>query len=457
MLPERDLIGTLEQAYCHSPRACQHLQIAVLGAGLGLDFIAQLCDILEARGELIEPGTIAVFDAGPLDLLQHLGDSALPRYNLMKLGHGRIGGRTALWGTVGYRPDDDRLREWPYDFVQLDERFLAFEKEMGVPEAIPYSGGGLEEQVTHNLKAKFLGDSTVYKIHRAHLAINATGHRWSALDRLRDLHEIGLRLIPHARCTKLVRQHNKIAAIEGTYFGEPFVCRPDIVVVAMGVHCAVALLNDVLPTNIPLLPADHIRLDIQGWMNDNDKWREDPATLGVCVENLRCRARESKVKYHIEVKAAPKRLWPRHMPSGDNLTTARSDNRILAQVQGIAEMHDRLSTKSILRLDARIHDAISLRDLEFKAEIAGKMSEVASAIGIIIPELRDRPLLTNHHEYGLMRIGRGLTVNLAVEDLENLYILAPTGFVDVDDDANPMLKSRVLNSFAAQAIADRCW
>jgi hypothetical protein len=44
-----------------------------------------------------------------------------------------------------------------------------------------------------------------------------------------------------------------------------------------------------------------------------------------------------------------------------------------------------------------------------------------------------------------------------VEGLENCFVLAPTAFVDRDDDANPMLKSWVLNSFAAESVVGLCW
>lgn len=82
------------------------------------------------------------------------------------------------------------------------------------------------------------------------------------------------------------------------------------------------------------------------------------------------------------------------------------------------------------------------------------MDALGQSLGLQDPTFRLRPLLANHHLYGLVRVGRGVDRRFAADGLENLFILPPTAYVDVDDDANPVLKSLVLGSFAAEAIVD---
>lgn len=447
-------IHTLERAYCKAPIDCPMPMLAILGAGLGLDFASQLEQYCRAHGHYLSPGSIAIFDAGGLDLMGHLSNTGLPRLNLMQQGLERIGGKTALWGMCTPRPPQERLANWPYPLEDIQSRFQRFECEMGVTEPIPLAKRRLEGELFQRLGA-FIDQRTVLDVLPTPLAINAQGHRWSALDRLAELTEQGVNVVPHARCTRLEVHNGRIEAIHGTRHGTPFICRPQIVILAVGAENVLSLVDNIFPAEIERHPADHIRVDLAGWLEPDYFRLGDAEQLGVCVLNMNCRSEYSDVSYHLEVKVAPKPHWKRHMPSGDNLQTGPQDRRILVQVQAVAEMHDRLPTNSLIRDHLRIHPQLSLADVRFHAEIGTQMHEVAREIGLTDMHLTIRPLLTNHHLYGVFRIGKGVKANLLLEGFENLYILPPAAFPDVDDDANPMLKSRVLSSYAVEAVADR--
>jgi hypothetical protein len=52
-------------------------------------------------------------------------------------------------------------------------------------------------------------------------------------------------------------------------------------------------------------------------------------------------------------------------------------------------------------------------------------------------------------------VGKAVATDLRLCGIENLYVLPPTSYVDVDEDANPVLKSRVLAQYAMDAIVRR--
>src|SRR5205085_3147610 len=145
-------------------------------------------------------------------------------------------------------------------------------------------------------------------------------------------------------------------------------------------------------------------------------------------------------------------LWARgYMPSGDNLCGAFDDASIWIQIQAISAMHDRFPGVDLLNVEG-IPPVMSARDATLHGEIVEVMRQVAAALGLQQPTFAFRPLLSNHHTYGALRVGKALTPELRLRDVENLYVLPPTAYVDLDDDANPVLKSRVLARFAIDDI-----
>lgn len=453
--------SALEQAYCQTPADCRSPRTLIIGAGLGLDLASQLIGHLDKTGCSFEPGEIAVMDAGGLDLLTHLGNTELPRINMIQQGLERVAGRTVFWGLQSPRPAEERLKDWPFDLCDLKRRFDRFEREMGIPEPVPLSGRTLDAKLIDILKTHFLGfrgATEVREVRPAPVAVGGGGHRWSAADCLGLLRERGVTLIPHARCQRLESRGKRVDAVHGVWLGNrPFVIRPQLVVIAVGAENVLPLLQGLLPKSADFQPADHIRIDLSGWLEPGRFGGVNPEELGISLQNMVCRAQGSEVGYHLEVKAAPTRFWRRYMPSGDNLQAGHEDSRILVQVQAIAQMHTRLPVASLVRDGLSIHADMTLRDLKFQHEIGQLMDKVGTALGLSDRPLRVRPLLTNHHLYGVLRIGKGLTRSMSIENLANCYVLSPSSYVCFDDDSNPLLKSRVLNSFVADSIAHACW
>lgn len=452
-------LSQLERAYCHTPADLDGtLRLAVLGSGLGLSFVWRLIQYLESTDRQIDPGQIAVFERGPLDVLDHLGNSGLPRIQLQETaGLARMGGRTPMFGGWCPRPAEDRLSQWPHDLDSTCQNFDDEERELGILEAIPLSGRRLDRDVTDRLSRKFSPGDAVREIRAGPLAINAAGHRWSSLDRLADILERGVTIIPHAQIHRLERDGSRVAAVHGGWFGHSFLCNPQVVVASVGVENTLALLGGVLPRGVDLIPGDHIRIDMSGWLPANHFAVSDPEELGVSALYMRCRSLRAPVDFHLQVKTAPKRYWSRYMPGGDNLQSDPNDSRILFQIQGVGQLNERLRCSSVVRDLRRIHADVSLSDMHLHVEIAEIMDRAAAAIGLELRRPEIRPLTLNHHLHGLLRINRGLTPELAVDGLENLYVLAPTAYPDSDDDANPVLKSLVVNRFAVKPVADACW
>jgi hypothetical protein len=205
----------------------------------------------------------------------------------------------------------------------------------------------------------------------------------------------------------------------------------------------------VLPQGIEVGPAsDHIRIDGKGALPLIHFGAIAVDDLGIAVLLMECRARGSSIPYHLQIKCAPSQLR-RHVPSGDNWAPP-VEPCILVEIQAVAQMHGRLPAE---RARQRIVPLQQLPDVCLHGEIAELMMRVAEAIGLPDTPLEVRGLLTNHHLTGVLRIGRHVTPGLAVHGVNNLYVLAPTAYPDVDDDANPTLASRVLNAFAGRAIA----
>jgi hypothetical protein len=167
---------------------------------------------------------------------------------------------------------------------------------------------------------------------------------------------------------------------------------------------------------------------------------------------MQCHSLEHRIPYHLEIKVAPSGLWARgYMPSGDNLRGDFDGASIWIQIQAISAMHDRFPAVDLLNVEG-IPPVMSARDASLHGEIVEVMRQVAAAVGLKQPTFAFRPLLTNHHTYGAFRVGQAVTPEFRFQGVENLYVLPPTAYVDLDDDANPVIKSRVLARFAIDDI-----
>jgi hypothetical protein len=141
------------------------------------------------------------------------------------------------------------------------------------------------------------------------------------------------------------------------------------------------------------------------------------------------------------------------MQSSDNLRGQQDDATLYAQVQVVAAMHDRLPSEDLLHVGSSLSPVMSARDARFHGELVARMAQVTEAIGLRTPRYNYRPLLTNHHCYGAFRVGGAVTREFRWHDIENLYVLPPSAYVDLDDDANPTLKSLVLSQYAMDDVA----
>jgi len=166
-----------------------------------------------------------------------------------------------------------------------------------------------------------------------------------------------------------------------------------------------------------------------------------------------CASLESKVPYHLEIKIAPQTLWQEGlMPSRDNLRSRDGRDMMWIQIQAVAAMHDRLPGGDLLNVATSHAPVMSVRDALYHGEIIQQMRFVAAAIRLDQPTFALRPLPANHHTYGALRVGTAVSKDFRFRDAKNLFVLPPTAFVDVDDDANPTLKSRALAQYAMDAI-----
>ncbi len=99
--------------------------------------------------------------------------------------------------------------------------------------------------------------------------------------------------------------------------------------------------------------------------------------------------------------------------------------------------------------ETEIPTVMSARDASFYGEIVAVMRETP---WLSDPSFSFRPLLTIYHFYGASRVGKAVSLDLQFRGIDNLYILPPTAYVDLDDDANPTLKSLVSGQYAMDGI-----
>jgi len=440
---------TQENLYCTSPDECSSPDILMIGSAIPLAVLPYL--VAEARDRLGRIPSIVVADAGPMDLLGHVAhDRGFVRHPFVQAPE-RVGGRLSLWGLSTPRPPLDSLKQWPYDYDQLLDRFEAVENELGVHDRIPFSDRKLEHELFQRLEENFSGDY----LRTAPLAIDKDGYRYCPLQNVRPLVEsFGVRLLARFRCDRLLRSGGTIHAVEGTWVdGNRHTISPRCTVLAVGVESAIPLVQSVSTRRWPLRVADHHRIDLHGWLPHASFAKESDEELGVAIVLLECETRNG-VPFHLEIKLAPISLWKRnYMQSADNLS-AHHDRGLYLQIQAVAAMRDRIPTDDLLTVSGPIHPVMSHRDAQQHGEIVQKMIAVSTAIGLAEPTFNFRPLLTNHHCYGAFRVGEAVTKEFRFADCRNLFVFPPTSYVDLDDDANPTAKSIVLSRFAVDAMID---
>lgn len=452
--PDRAYPLAVENIYCQHPDSCRDVDVLFIGGGIGLSCVRHLQE--HAERHLGESLRIAVVDAGPLDLLTHVANTKFPRRPIIEAGMERFGGMLSLWGVFVPRPPEPSLRTWPYPYDDLIRRFQRAEAEMGADDPLPMSGRILESELLDLLERQFPSCPT----RPAPVAIDCCGHRWSPLDQVPELHARGVKLVARLRIDRIEVHDGAVAAVHGRWLND-HVCtlHPRTVVLGVGVERALPLLAQLSRDTGRSLRAecsDHLRMDLHGSLQAPAYAGTDAERLGIAAIIMECQSR-SGVPYHIEVKVAPKRLWPDYMPSGDNLRGANDGDAVWGQIQAISAMHDRFPATDLLYvgLNTPIAPVMSSRDASLYGELIEMLQRVASVIGLDQPIFHLRPLLSNHHLYGILRVGRGVTPEFRMNDIENMYVLPPTTYVDHDDNANPTLKSRVLSQYAMEDVVLR--
>jgi hypothetical protein len=444
-----------ESFYCATPDDCREVDVLIVGAGIGLASVEYLMRRMKAQ--LGKPLRVAVVDAGPFDLPTHLGNTRLDRHPFLRAPElGRVGGRLALWGLSTPRPPEATLRRWAYPYDDLTRRFHELEHEMGIDDPIPCSAGLLEAELTGRLKNRF--DQS--RIGPAPLAMDRYTHRWSPLDQVPRLVAEGLTLLAQFHCERIeMADARRVAGVRGIWRGKAD-CHIAAKVVVLGLgfdatpRFLARLVRDLGQAAPPSEPSDHIRIDLHGRLSAEHLGAAAGPDAGVAVLLMECTGERRGVPYHLEIKAAAPPLWAAgFMPSGDNLRGA--EGGVWLQVQAIAAMHDRFPMRDLLNVGSGIRPVMSLRDMELHAEIARAMTSVAAVLGLHEPTFATRPLLENHHAYGLLRVGKGVDEHFRLAGFDNLYVLPPTAYVDEDDDANPVLKSRVLAQYAIDDVVRR--
>ena len=100
--------------------------------------------------------------------------------------------------------------------------------------------------------------------------------------------------------------------------------------------------------------------------------------LGIAAVIVELRCKEHSIPYHLEVKVGPRALWPRYMPSGDNLEGSEDPETLYVQIQAIAAMHARFPKRDLLRVRSPIPPVMSAQDAFFQGEIVQTMFDVSS-------------------------------------------------------------------------------
>lgn len=443
-----------EQTYCSPPL---HLQpdILFVGSGIGLAALWHLVEY--CRRQRLPCPTIVVVDAGPFDQECHIGDN--PGYCRSRYIRSpeRLGGKLVIWGVSTPRPRHDRLSQWPYPIDDIERRFDEVERDMGVPDQIPFSGGNLELVILNTLRDEF-DDGTVGV---APLAINAKGRRWTPLKHVPNLADAGVKIVTRFRVSALERQGDRIAAVHGTWLdGNTYTFHPGHVVLGVGVEPAITLLSPVLDWTVPRPVSDHHRIDFNVVLPAEHFGTLTIDELGVAVAIVELVDGEdgASTPFHLEVKVAPLRLWREgHMQSSDNLRGVHPGETIYVQIQAVAAMKDPLPASEFVNIEGGIkgiRPGMTLRDARFHARIVGAMERVCAALRISSPLVFIRPLLQNHHLYRACAVGADVNNGFRSLQMPNLTVLPPSAYFPHECDANPTAKSLVLSQYAMEEIAN---
>lgn len=396
---------------------------------------------------------ISILDVGRFDLMGHLaGAPAIHRNSVLRRGQVPFGGKSTLWGSSAPRPHDEALSRWPYDRAMLEERFLSYERRLGVTDVTPLS----DRELSARVRARLAEEFPWAVVRPAPLAINRDGRRWAAVDAIPALVEKGgVSIHPRLRCTRLRRRGNRIVAVEALHAEkEPVLLRPRVVVLAAGAEGAIPLVRQVANQPLAIEAADHHRIDMHGRLPADHYGAFDNAEhAGIAVLFMEYTSSRG-IPAHFEIKIAARELWRRgYMQSADNLRGDDDERTLYVQIQCVSAMARRLPNRDLINLSQPLVPVMHREDAVLHAELVEQCLSIARVLGLDDPGICLRPLLTNHHAYGAFRVGKTVTSEFRFAELENLYILPPSAYLDDDDDANPMLKSLVLSSFAMDAVA----
>jgi hypothetical protein len=447
-----------EREYCSLPGDCLAPDVLFIGSAIGsasADYMRKA-----AKAVLGYVPKIVIAEAGPFDLWGHLGDTPGARRLPYIKNPGRVGGDLTVWGVSTPRPRDNKLDEYPYPKPDLLRRFESMEREMGVHEPIPMSGGDLELRLLGQLRDEVSdGEVTV-----APLAINSLGRRYCPNSKIPEMTQDGVKLLAHFRCIELIRVGSRIEAVRGVWIdGLTYIIRPQFVVLAVGAERSIPFIRAIAEDPWPLRCSDHHRIDCHGWLPPGSLGTGPIEQLGVAVLIIELTDSGSGIKtpYHLECKIAPWGLWKKgYMQSSDNLIGNHSDDTIFVQVQAVAAMKNGLPSTDLLNVDGPIPAVMSKADAMFRGEIIKALTRVTDTLGLKDPNFSDRPLLTNHHCYRAFAVGEAVTSEFRFVECSNLYIAPPAAFFMHECDANPTLKSITVAQYAMddvlhQIAADR--
>jgi hypothetical protein len=441
----------LEQEYCSHPSVCLDPDILIIGSGIGLYAATHLIRLLSAR--FSATARIVLVDAGPFDLIGHIGDQPGFQRRPFILHPERVGGKFVCWGLSIPWPRPYLLATWGRDLSDLTARFQRLDLEMGSHDSIPMSGREFEKRLLPRLRAA-LPDASVSV---APLALNASGRRWTSTKYVPELIQGEVEIIAHLRVNSLRARGGRISEVCATWMeDQDFVFRPHHVVIATGAERSVPLLSPLIPSCGQYI-RDHHRLDFHGVLPPGFYGNLTPDESGVAVLIAEMEDTvEQRVPFHVEIKVAPVKMWREgYMQSSDNLVAlSHSDDTIFWQLQVVGAMADPIPIKgNVLNTRDKTPALMTLRDAALHGRLVAAATRIAKALDLRSVTSAFREIGTNHHAYSALRIGHEVDENLVVFGMENLTVLPPTAYYNHACAANPSLKSLVLSEYAMEHIA----
>lgn len=443
-------VTQLENDYCTPPAECLEPDVAIVGSAIGTYAARQM--IRAAQEEAGRIPSVSVLEAGPFDLMGHVGDH--PGYDRGGfIGRPeRLGGKLMVWGVSTPRPRSRQLNDWLWDCEEIDTRFAQVEAELGVPEPIPMSAKDLELRLIAQLR-NALPDANVAV---APLAINSKGRRWTPLQHVPELHRAGVKFVSRFRVDMMELNAGRVTALKGTWHdGRSYLLSPRHVVLAVGAERSIPFLRPFV-NGCGRHLRDHFRIDLHGFLPPGALGSGSPDDLGIAVLIAEFNdGQDEQVPFHIEIKVAPVKLWRTgYMQSSDNLLAMHSDDTIYYQLQVVSAMNDPLPLSGdVLNVRDRIPEIMTTRDALLHGRLVAAADRVAKAVGVRSSTFTFRALTTNHHMYAAARIGREVDERFLVRGCANLTVLPPAAYFPHPCDANPTLKSLVGTQYAMESIA----